>query len=102
MLCSLDDPERLARLVEVDGKMKVGAGGLLPPNDGTPPAANAGGTSSDLFLAGDVRANENPVLTALHTVFVRLHNLRVDQLVAQGETGVLTMVSTNPLGRGIG
>lgn len=28
----------------------------------------------NLFDAGDVRANENVVLTSLHTIFVRQHN----------------------------
>ncbi|MEO0593880.1 MAG: peroxidase family protein [Myxococcota bacterium] len=33
-----------------------------------------------LFLAGDVRANENPVLLSLHTVFLREHNRRAQEL----------------------
>ena len=32
------------------------------------------------FAAGDVRAQENPDLTALQTLFVREHNYQVDQL----------------------
>jgi peroxidase len=35
------------------------------------------------FLAGDVRAQENPSLTALQTLFVREHNFQVDRLAAQ-------------------
>ena len=35
-----------------------------------------------LFAAGDVRANENPVLTSLHTIFVREHNRVCNLLVA--------------------
>lgn len=35
---------------------------------------------SSLFLAGDIRANENPVLLSLHTIFVREHNRHAEQL----------------------
>lgn len=35
---------------------------------------------TELFLAGDVRANENPVLLSLHTIFLREHNRRANEL----------------------
>ena len=39
--------------------------------------------ADQLFLAGDVRANENIELTALQTLFVREHNRLADQIAAQ-------------------
>jgi len=49
------------------GMMATSDGELLPFNDDG--FANAGGTSETLFLAGDVRANENAALTAMHTLW---------------------------------
>ena len=54
-----------------DGHMKVSDGDNLPIS----PDGN--------MMAGDVRAAENPGLTALQTLFVREHNYQVDQLAAQ-------------------
>jgi hypothetical protein len=36
--------------------------------------------ASDLYLLGDVRGNENPALTALHTLFIREHNRKAREL----------------------
>lgn len=44
---------------------------------------NAGGTSDTLYLAGDIRANENIALTSMHTVFVREHNRIATELAAE-------------------
>ncbi|MDJ0837883.1 MAG: peroxidase family protein [Acidobacteriota bacterium] len=59
-------------------------GDLLPWNDGTQP--NAPDSSSDFFVAGDIRANENVLLTAMHTLWVREHNRLCDQILSDLST----------------
>ena len=77
------DPVRAAALRRNDGsgKLKTSSADLLPFN--TPGLPNGGGTGADLFLAGDVRANENLLLTAMHTVWVREHNRIAAEIGAQ-------------------
>lgn len=59
-------------------------GELLPLNDGTQSNDNPLGLpATALIVAGDVRANEQPGLTTLHTVFLREHNLQAARLATQ-------------------
>jgi peroxidase len=74
-----------------EGKLKTSQNGLLPWNtiDGefnspvdpnAPPMDDETGISGKFFIAGDVRANEHPLLIAMHTLFVREHNRICDSL----------------------
>ena len=81
------DIERAIALRANDGtgKLSTSAGDLLPFNtEGFP---NAGGDDPSLFLAGDIRSNEQVGLTSMHTLFVREHNRYVEEL-AEGSPGL--------------
>jgi hypothetical protein len=78
-----------------NGKMKTSAGNLLPYNTrsgelsgaidlNAPEMANDSDHHVKTFVAGDDRAAENPVLTSLHTLFVREHNRICDSLIRMG------------------
>jgi len=77
-----------------NGKLKTSPGNLLPWNTVTgnqnddidfdaPHMADDTRSLTRFFVAGDVRANENPLLIAFHTIFVREHNRLCDELSAQ-------------------
>lgn len=61
------------------GRLRTSGSNLLPKN--TEGLSNRGGdVRNDLFLAGDVRANENVGLTVMHTLWMREHNHWADEL----------------------
>ena len=78
-----------------NGKLKTSSGNLLPYNTrngelsgaidlNAPEMANDSDHHVKTFVAGDDRAAENPVLTSLHTLFVREHNRICDSLFRVG------------------
>ncbi len=65
----------------VNGRLKTSAGDLLPFNTmGLPNDIPFGADPTKFFVAGDVRANENVELTAMHTLWMREHNRLADQI----------------------
>lgn len=76
------------------GKLKTSTGNLPPFNTyngeyntpidpNAPHMDNPTGISDKFFVAGDARANENPLLLSFHTLFVREHNRLCDELAQQ-------------------
>jgi len=79
------------------GKLKVSAGNYLPYNtiDGTlegvvdidaPEMAMEHPFATKWFVAGDIRANENTLLTSIHTLFVREHNRLCEAIILADPT----------------
>jgi peroxidase len=76
-----DDVRAAALRTFQGGKLRMSADGqLLPLNDLGLPNADALGKGDQLFLAGDVRANEQVNLTVVHTLFAREHNRLADRI----------------------
>ena len=75
-----------------DGKLKTSPGNMLPFNttNGTfdapvdpsaPEMVIEGAPVAVYFVSGDIRVNEQPILTALHTLFLREHNRYCNELL---------------------
>lgn len=75
------------RLLDGTGKLRTTTADndevILPYNTfGLTNAQPTGSDPADFFAAGDIRANENVVLTSMHTLFVREHNRLCDVILA--------------------
>ena len=80
-----------------NGKLKTSTGNLLPYNTingeyesvidtNAPHMDDATGQLTKFFVAGDVRANENTVLTSFHTLMMREHNRLCDEIKLEHPT----------------
>jgi hypothetical protein len=73
---------QILRQLNYKGLMKVSSEDRLPFN--LFGLENAGGNDNkDLYLAGDVRANEQIGLVTMHTLFVREHNRKAREIASQ-------------------
>ena len=78
-----DDRAEALRVGPNSPFLKTSEGNLLPFNEDS--LTNANGFITDptqLFLAGDIRANEQLALATMHTLFVREHNRLAAELEA--------------------
>lgn len=78
MIYGSDDSLAAALRTFEGGRLKTSEGNLLP-YEGDVYEDSEG---SIFFVAGDVRANEQVGLTAMHTLFVREHNRLADEIAA--------------------
>ncbi|MGR8949097.1 MAG: peroxidase family protein [Gammaproteobacteria bacterium] len=85
----LRDNEKYLRMtVGATGEILLGQNTLNAPNDNGGSPNNA-----EFFLAGDIRANEQIGLTAVHTLFAREHNRLVDELKSRLDAGDASLIA---------
>ena len=87
MVYGSDDTRAAALRAFEGGRLTTDEHGFMPRNSLGLENANDGFLPGEtMFLAGDIRANEQAGLTAMHTVFVREHNAWADRLAADNPT----------------
>ena len=76
MVYGSDSTRAAALRTFTNGELRTSDGNMMPYNTTGLPNANDAHLLADnqLFLGGDIRANENPDLIAIQTLFVREHN----------------------------
>ncbi len=78
---------RALRTEDGTGRLKTSQNGRFLPYNEQGLANEGGSNRADLFVAGDVRVNEQIGLIAMHTLFVREHN-RLADIIAEQHPGV--------------
>lgn len=82
MIYGSDEARALAlRTLGGDGKLKTSSGNLLPLNTfGLDNGIGGAVDPTKFYVAGDLRANEQIGLTAVHTLMMREHNRLAEQI----------------------